>query len=443
MTQSGRWRCDRFRVAAFTILACLGFLPAAALAQATGQLQIHHIRVGQGDAALIISPLGETMPIDSGPESASSCASSTGMPLGLGGGSGSVAVTTQSSCSWSANSSVPWIAAPGGVRLGAGTVLVTVTPNTARPARVRQVTIGGKVATITQSGRSALPNDFDGDGRSDPTVFRPSNGVWYSRFANGAGRGLEWGVASDVPVPGDYDGDGRSDVAVYRPSTGHWFILKSGSNHTQWETYQWGTTGDVPVPADYDGDGRSDLPTYRPSNGLWSVLTSASGFSRGLVYQWGSIFFGQHDVPLPEDYDGDGKADLGLYRAPHGRWLVLLSTTAYQQYVNVQWGSTGDVPISGDDDGDVRGDIAVYRPSNGTWYILKSSTGFSGGAGYVWGAESDVPIGGDFDGDGISDIAVYRPSTADWFVLKSSAGFTAWDTYQWGQTGDIPVGKFR
>ena len=48
-------------------------------------------------------------------------------------------------------------------------------------------------------------------------------------------------------MPGDYDGDGRADLGVYRPSTGYWFILKPSTAFTIRDTYYWGTTGDVPV----------------------------------------------------------------------------------------------------------------------------------------------------------------------------------------------------
>ena len=78
MTKAYVIAAKRFRLACGCALAVMLF-PQTSAAQANGQLQIHQIPVGQGDATLIVSPEGETVLIDSGPESASSCASSTGI----------------------------------------------------------------------------------------------------------------------------------------------------------------------------------------------------------------------------------------------------------------------------------------------------------------------------------------------------------------------------
>jgi hypothetical protein len=90
---------------------------------------------------------------------------------------------------------------------------------------------------------------------------------------------VQWGTAGDVPVPADYNGDGRTDIAVWRPSTGQWFIR--GQATVTWGSGSSGSLlvgGDIPVPADYDGDGRADLIVFRPSTQQWLIsLNTASG----------------------------------------------------------------------------------------------------------------------------------------------------------------------
>ena len=111
----------------------------------------------------------------------------------------------------------------------------------------------------------------------------------------------------DVPVPGDYDGDGKADLAVFRPTTGQWLILQStgGPRSSQFGDPQL----DIPVPADYDGDGKTDLAVFRPVDRPVDHPASSGGARRHPVRRPGS-----GDMPVPGDYDGDGKADLAVFR---------------------------------------------------------------------------------------------------------------------------------
>jgi subtilisin-like proprotein convertase family protein len=319
------------------------------------------------------------------------------------------------------------------------------------------------IGSTAKIGFVPVPGDYDGNGRADPSMFRPGFGEWFlsgtppdGEFAPhfgwagdipvpadylGAGRSevavyrpdwsgsqwlikhqqpVVWGLPGDIPVPGDYDGDLSVDIAVYRPLNGTWFI-RNGA------TIVWGLPGDVPVPADYDGDGATDIAVFRPSTGEW--------FVRGqFTFVWGIA----GDIPVPADYTGDGRADVTVYRPRDHTWYVN-GLPAIQRNVRdaVPVGRpdiAGDFSIDlamdaakyvGDFDGNGTTDIAVYRPSSGTWHVRDQGT-------VVWGVPGDIPVAGDYDGDGRTDRAVFRPANGTWYVQGGV-------TVVWGAPGDIPV----
>ena len=255
--------------------------------------------------------------------------------------------------------------------------------------------------------------DYDGDGKADISVFRPSEGVWFINQSLAGFTSVPFGQTGDLIIPADYDGDGKTDVGVFRQ--GLWHLLLSQSGYTG---ISFGAAGDIPQPHDYDGDGWADLAVFRPSEGAWYLKRSLEGFSS---IQFGTI----NDTPIAADYDGDGKADIAVFRA--GVWHILRSNGGY---TGVQFGAALDVPVSADFDGDLKSDLAVFR--NGSWYLLRSQQGFTG---VQFGFNTDKPVPADYDGDGRADIAVFRQG--NWYILNSSNG--SFRGEQFGTFNDKPT----
>jgi hypothetical protein len=281
--------------------------------------------------------------------------------------------------------------------------------------------------------RHHVLSDFDGDGKSDLAVFRPSTTEWFiNKSSNGAMTGLSFGLSTDIPTVADFDGDDKADVAVWRtgaPGEAAFYILQSTTNTVRVEPF--GQTGDSPVVVnDWDGDGKADPAVFRDSapgqQSYFYYRGSLNNPAGNTTYvPWGT----GGDKPMNGDFDGDGKADPAVFRPSTQTWFIYQSSTGTLR-VDF-WGLSTDKFVSGDFDGDGKTDLVAYR--NGIWYVKQSS---NGQAAYIfWGLATDVPLTGDYDSDGKSDAAVYRGGT--WYIRSSGTGTL--DVRWFGLPTDIAV----
>ncbi|MCY7377065.1 MAG: VCBS repeat-containing protein [Pyrinomonadaceae bacterium] len=298
----------------------------------------------------------------------------------------------------------------------------------------------------TKSGARTVPYsrkiDLGGDNRTDYTLTRNMSGakIWFTNDnATGTTSGVQFGSTGDVNVPEDYNGDGRTDIAVWRAGTfAFFYILQSGTNTFRAE--QFGQTGDDPtVIGDYDGDGRADPAVYRAgtggSAGIFFYRASTSTASGNITR---FAFGAAGDKPYPGDFDGDGRFDFSVIRNNGGNAQIFQqNSTAGFSVTN--FGLFTDRFVTGDFDGDYRNDLAVIRDDGGVlrWFVNTSTSSQSLVLQYGTTA-TDTPTPGDYDGDSRTDFGVFRNTG----VFFNFGTLSAPRQRSFGQSGDTPAAAY-
>lgn len=282
--------------------------------------------------------------------------------------------------------------------------------------------------------------DFDGDGRTD-MIVRRNNGygnefTWLISRSSAGVYAPMLGYPSfgserftDHANMGDYDGDGKWDVAIARHERARdrltWHILNSNDGTLSSRRWPRALAGGRPFSQDYDGDGKTDMAVWR--SGTWEVLRSSDG-----VFTT-EVFGGVTGTPVPfmgGDYDGDHKDDLAeSYTFENGRYLhIKYSLSGQAEFFHLGTPPSAGV-VAGDFDGDGRADVTGWYQN--MWRWIRSSDGqIESRSNPAGGTYGDWPAAGDYDGDGKTDVTFVKAYTSDnpgpnyyFLIQRSRDGF--------------------
>ncbi len=242
------------------------------------------------------------------------------------GGIFSVAVTTASSCNWTATANDSWLriisAYPS---TESGNVVFSVAQNPGR-TRTGSLTIAGQTLTLAQTDLRPSKDDFDMNGIPDLVwLNNTTRQVTVNYFGGQGGEALlGWNWLSAAGSPGwhvvaaaDFNGDGVPDLVWQNDSTGQVAVdYYGGSGGATFIGWNWldvkGEPGwRVVAAADFNGDGVPDLVWENQSTNQ-VVLWYMGGVGGAVFEGWTYLVAGSPGwhIAGAADFNRDGVPDL-------------------------------------------------------------------------------------------------------------------------------------
>jgi PKD repeat protein len=263
--------------------------------------------------------------------------------------------------------------------------------------------------------------DWNGDGKDDIGIFRPSSGIWSldSNGDNTYNSGVKTpkifrGEAGWTPLVGDWNGSGTTKIGVYKTGT----VYLDYNGNGVWDSgsdkgYNFGLTSDfIPVVGDWNGDGKTKLGFYRW--GYWSLDYYGVGTkSKFYTFPYADTYVYS---PIVGDWNGDRITEIGAYTYTNGDWCLDYDGNGVWNSGLDRWynlGGSGWMPVVGDWNGDGKAKIGVFNSNYGDWELDYIGNG-SVIKNYHFGATGSQPVIGDWNGDGKAEIGVYNSNNGDW-----------------------------
>ncbi|MEO8649097.1 MAG: BACON domain-containing carbohydrate-binding protein, partial [Acidobacteriota bacterium] len=195
--------------------------------------------------------------------------------LPAAGGDFQFTITTQDGCPYAAYENFSWISLSSEPRSGTRTITYTVTPNYGAE-RLGTITSQGNTLTVKQAGRNCV---YD---VSPTKIFASPLGETGAITVNTAA-GCGWTVTSGISwltlsQPAAHDGPG-SVTYTAAPNNDNfgrsWSFEFIGGETIYIPVVQFGIN--YKTAFDFDGDGKADLSVFRPSDSTWYRSLSHDG----------------------------------------------------------------------------------------------------------------------------------------------------------------------